>query len=109
MELLIEGQEYRLEYYPDKDESIVVKFIGRDHLGNVTSGTTNEQVVNMLIDRLYVLQKRKFSIENSICIKLLKMVKSQLKSRKIKVYEQREHFKGKDFRFGENQATDEDY
>lgn len=62
--------------------------------GNYVPGTTNEEVIEMLIDRFYQLNKKSFSTENQLIIMLLKLVRQQLSKRlsrkidNVKRYEQ---------------------
>jgi len=49
--------------------------------GKYISGTTNEEVVEMLIDRFYELNKKRFSTENQVVILLLKAIRQQLGKR----------------------------
>ena len=49
--------------------------------GKYVSGTTNEEVVDMLIDRFYQLNKKRFSTENQVVILLLKCIRQQLGKR----------------------------
>lgn len=49
--------------------------------GKYVSGTTNEEVIEMLIDRFYELNKKRFSSENQVVILLLKAIRQQLGKR----------------------------
>ncbi|NCC41844.1 MAG: hypothetical protein EOM21_21015 [Gammaproteobacteria bacterium] len=44
-------------------------------------GTTNEEVVNMLIERFYTLQKKNYSTENAAILIMLKNVRRLLATR----------------------------
>lgn len=62
--------------------------------GEYMPGTTNEEVIEMMIDRFYELNKKSFSSENQVVILLLKMIRQQLSKRlsrkieNVKRYEQ---------------------
>lgn len=49
--------------------------------GEYVSGTTNEEVINALVDRFYFLQKKNPSNENTIIIDNLKNVRRLMKQR----------------------------
>ncbi len=62
--------------------------------GQYVPGTTNEEVIEMMIDRFYELNKKSFSSENQVVILLLKIIRQQLSKRlsrkieNVKNYEQ---------------------
>ena len=62
--------------------------------GGYAPGTTNEEVIEMMIDRFYELNKKRFSSENQVVILLLKIIRQQLSKRlsrkieNVKRYEQ---------------------
>lgn len=64
--------------------------------GKYVPGTTNEEVIEMMIDRFYQLNKKSFSSENQVIILLLKIIRQQLSKRlsrkidNVKKYEQGE-------------------
>ncbi len=64
--------------------------------GKYIPGTTNEEVIEMMIDRFYQLNKKSFSSENQVVILLLKLIRQQLSKRlsrkidNVKKYEQSE-------------------
>jgi len=80
MEVVKPGIEYRLHNFKSETEYQEIRFTEKDG-GTYNPGTTNEEVVNMLIDRLYELQKKNFSVENQCCILLLKNVRTLFKKR----------------------------
>lgn len=80
MEVVKPGIEYRLHNFKSETEYQEIRFTVK-HGGTYNPGTTNEEVVNMLIDRLYELQKKNFSVENQCCILLLKNVRTLFKKR----------------------------
>jgi len=64
--------------------------------GQYVAGTTNEEVIEIMIDRFYQINKKSFSTENKVVILLLKVVRQQLSKRlsrkidNVKRYEQGE-------------------
>lgn len=80
MDVVKPGIEYRLHNFKSDTEYQTVRFTEKQGSA-YNSGTTNEEVVSMLIDRLYELQKKNFSVENQCCILLLKNVRNLFKKR----------------------------
>jgi len=80
MEVVKPGIEYRLHNFKSETDSQSIRFTEKEG-GVYIPGTTNEEVVDMLIDRLYELQKKNFSVENQCCILLLKNVRTLFKKR----------------------------
>lgn len=80
MEIVKPGIEYRLHNFKSDTEYQTVRFTEKVNTGFIP-GTTNEEVVSMLIDRLYALQAKNFSVENQCCIILLKQVRTLFKKR----------------------------
>ena len=80
MEIVKPGIEYRLHNFKSETEYQTVRFTEKTPTG-FNPGTTNEEVVSMLIDRLYALQNKNFSVENQCCIIFLKQVRVLLKKR----------------------------
>lgn len=80
MEIVKPGIEYRLHNFKSETEYQTVRFTEKTPTG-FNPGTTNEEVVSMLIDRLYSLQAKNFSVENQCCIILLKQVRVLFKKR----------------------------
>lgn len=80
MEIVKPGIEYRLHNFKSETEYQTVRFTEKTPTG-FHPGTTNEEVVSMLIDRLYELQKKNFSVENQCCIIMLKNVRTLFKKR----------------------------
>lgn len=71
----IEGHKYELESFEGKRPPQVIQFIqktpghvGADQLATVTDGTTNEEVLRMLICRMRFLQDKVPCRENAIVI-----------------------------------------
>ena len=61
MKVLTEGHKYSLQNFESKEETQTIQFIEKkqvvkDILVTVNDGTTNEEVIEMLIDRLNYLQ-----------------------------------------------------
>ena len=85
MEEIRKGIEYKLHNF-NSEEGQTVVFVEKIDDGFLP-GTTNEEVINMMVDRFYALQERKFSVENQCIIIFLKNIRSLLAkrlSRKIK-------------------------
>lgn len=81
-----EGIVYRLHDF--KSETFqTVKFTEKNSDGTFNPGTTNEEVIQMLIDRFYFLQKNNWSAENATVIILLKNVRALLAKRLSKKIE----------------------
>ena len=49
--------------------------------GEYVPGTTNEEVVDMLIDRFEHLSRRSWSVENELVLSLLHVIKNTLRRR----------------------------
>lgn len=86
VKILLSGQQYELRTKIN-NEPVLVQFIGRDELGNLVDGITNEEVVNMMIERFYELDKRNACAENKVVIMLLKNIRSVLRKREIRKFE----------------------
>jgi len=83
MEVIKEGVRFRLSNFDKKSYQEIV-FTHKLPNGEYVEGTTNEEVVSMLIERFYGLQKDQFSCENKVVIELLKTVKRVLNKRLTK-------------------------
>jgi len=98
MEEVIPGIEYTLKNFNTETHQ-TVRFVSKDSSGFV-DGTTNEEVVNMLIDRYYNLQKKAFSVENQVVIEHLKGARRAMAKRltkkvhRLKAKGKHEHFSG---------------
>jgi hypothetical protein len=75
MNILIEGHRYMLQNFEDKTGGQELQFIqkvpthpGSTDLQTVSDGTTNEEVLAMLIDRLSYLQAKFPCRENALVI-----------------------------------------
>lgn len=55
-----------------------VKFTEKLPDGTFLDGTTNEEVINMLIERFYSLQKKNYSSENATILIMLKNIRRLL-------------------------------
>ena len=80
MEIVKPGVEYRLHNFKSETDYQTIRFTEKTG-SEYQAGTTNEEVVSMLIDRLYSLQAKNFSVENQCCIILLKQVRTLFKKR----------------------------
>ncbi|HAY89564.1 MAG TPA: hypothetical protein DCY51_09000 [Bacteroidetes bacterium] len=76
-----EGFVYRLYDFKSEEHYQTIKFTEKTPDGKFNPGTTNEEVVQMLIDRFYYLQKNNWSAENATVIILLKNVRQLLAKR----------------------------
>lgn len=76
-----EGFVYRLYDFKSEEHYQTVRFTEKTADGKFNPGTTNEEVVQMLIDRFYYLQKNNWSAENATVIILLKNVRQLLAKR----------------------------
>lgn len=92
MDIIDSGYVFRLQSfkggYPQE-----VRFTQKLITGEFIDGTTNEEVVDMLIARMYALQVKNPSPENQCVIIMLKSIKELLSkrlSKKIKKNEERE-------------------
>lgn len=74
------GRIYDLRNFKsDKTQRIV--FTHRLETGEYVEGTTNEEVLDMLLNRLYELQSSGFDAKNQVAIDNLKNAKAALKKR----------------------------
>lgn len=89
MQIVKPGIVYRLFNFGSTTEFQEIRFTEKQNSGYI-QGTTNEEVVNMLIDRFYELQKRKFSVENQCIIILLRDIRELMKKRLEKKIEKSE-------------------
>ena len=76
-----EGFVFRLYDFKSEEHYQTVKFTEKNEDGTFNPGTTNEEVVQRLIDRFYYLQKNNWSAENATVIILLKNVRQLLAKR----------------------------
>lgn len=85
MKEIEKGTKYELRCYSDdftRDiNPIVVGFVHNND-GEVIPGTTNEEVINMLIERFYALQLKAPAVDNMIVIHLLKSIRQLLAKRR---------------------------
>ncbi|CAA0215244.1 hypothetical protein [Tenacibaculum maritimum] len=74
MKVLTEGHKYQLKNYENPNETQVIQFIEKvptgenNELKTINDGTTNEEVLEMLIDRMEHLQNKFPCKENVIVI-----------------------------------------
>jgi hypothetical protein len=76
MKVLIEGHRYELGNFENKDQQgQIIQFIQKEPtegdptvLKTISDGTTNEEVIEMLIDRLKNLHAKFPSKENACCL-----------------------------------------
>ena len=82
MEVIKPGVSYKLKNFNDGGIQ-TLSFVEKVD-NEFKSGTTNEEIINMLIDRFYTLNSIRHSPNNKVCIKHLKSIKTQLEDRIIK-------------------------
>lgn len=80
MKIIKPGVEYQVTDFADNERFQTIKFTEK-LAGTFQEGTTNEEVINILIDRFYTLQKKNFSAENQCIILLLKNVRQLMAKR----------------------------
>jgi len=75
MKVLTPGHRYELAHFENKESAQALQFIhkepkeeGSTELKTVSDGTTNEEVLDVLIDRMQFLQKKFSCRENAIVI-----------------------------------------
>lgn len=73
VEVLIPGHRYKLDLFEDKSQSTEIQFIQKEcvnqetgELKTINDGVTNEQLLEVLIDRMNSLQARFPCRENAI-------------------------------------------
>jgi hypothetical protein len=80
MQVIKEGTEFQLSNF-NGDGSQTIKFTEKLPEGGYSNGTTNEEVISMMIERFYHLQKARYSPENQHAIFLLKDIRRLLHKR----------------------------
>lgn len=94
MKVIKEGVEFELSNF-NGDSTQLIKFTEKLLTGGYSNGTTNEEVIDMLIERFYHLQKAKYSAENQHIIFLLKEIRRLLRKRLArKVQNVKQHNEG---------------
>lgn len=83
MNQIKEGIEYELKNF-NTDKVQTVKFTEKIDEYTFSDGTTNEEVINMLIERFYYFQRKNFCVENQIIVTLLKDIRKLLAKRNDK-------------------------
>lgn len=69
MKVIKAGHQYELPHFGSPDHTQYISFIQKDVAGNlIEDGTTNEEVLSMLIDRMKTLQDKMPCRENAIVI-----------------------------------------
>jgi hypothetical protein len=91
MQIIKEGTEFKLMNF-NGEGSQTIKFTEKLPEGGYSNGTTNEEVISMLIERFYALQKTRYSPENQHVIFLLKDIRRMLFKRlQKKVFNVKQH------------------
>lgn len=73
MKVITEGHRYSLDLFESKEENQILQFIHKEpkennELVTLSDGTTNEEVLKVLIDRMNYLQSKFPCRENAIVI-----------------------------------------
>jgi hypothetical protein len=68
MEVIVPGHAYKAANFDDPSTSQTIQFIQKDENGLIADGTTNEELMAILIDRLKTLQAKFPCRENSCAI-----------------------------------------
>ena len=85
MKVLTPGHKYELDNHEEGGEKQVIQFIEKEQIGGefvtINNGTTNEEVLTMLMDRIESLDKKVESVENRHAFIHLEFALSYLKIR----------------------------
>lgn len=85
MKIYKRGSSYGLEGFIDKTKEQIVNFIEKErdgeHVFVVQDGTTNEELIKILVDRLEFLNDKRSCVENFLAITNLKQANFWLKER----------------------------
>ncbi len=86
MKVLVEAHTYELENFEEKDEKgQVLQFIQKEPVGDslvtISDGTTNEEVIEVLINRLQFLNSKFPCKENAVAITNLEQALMWLEKR----------------------------
>lgn len=86
MEIIKEGIIYKLNNFSNREDYQVISFVEKipsdgSSIERFQDGTTNEEVLYMLIDRLNYLNTKHYSIQNKIAKDALKTALNALKIR----------------------------
>lgn len=82
MDIIKPGVVYSLDNFKKETGQQQIRFTEKLSDGNFEPGTTNEEVIDMMIDRFHQLNMKRFSAENQCSIMLLKNVR-QLQARRL--------------------------
>jgi len=80
MKVIKEGTEFELANF-NGESTQFIRFTEKLAPSGYSNGTTNEEVIDMLIERFYHLQKTRYSAENQHIIYELKNIRRLLKKR----------------------------
>lgn len=82
MQVIIPGHKYTLNGKGKfSTTSQDLQFVSRDRSGELQPGVTNEEVLSVLLDRLFHQQGTRYSEETAEAISLIKQAKKLLTSR----------------------------
>lgn len=87
MVIIQEGTKFALENFGGRGEPQVIQFTSKDENGEFVLGTTNEEIVDMLIERMHYLNKKNYSSINQCIIILLKNIRQLMRKRLSKKVE----------------------
>ena len=96
MQVIKEGIKYELDDFKRENAPQVIQFTEKAKAGGYNPGTTNEEVIQMLVDRFYTLQRTNWSAENATIIILLKSVRQLLAKRLSRKIEKVKKYNGED-------------
>ena len=81
MKVLHAPTTYLLEDHHKTGYGVEVVFVHRNAKGELVQGITNEEVVEMLLQRFYEFQKKSYSSEGDVILKQLQIIKKLLNMR----------------------------
>lgn len=93
MQVIKEGTIFRLLDYGSEEKGQIIAFTEKAPGGTFFPGTTNEEVISMLIERFYTLNRKQPAIDNAIILHQLKGIRqllAQRVSKKIENQQKRE-------------------
>lgn len=80
MKVVKECVEYELKNF-ESGKTQTVRFTEKLEDGTFIDGTTNEEVIDMLIERFFSLQRKNYYVENQIILSYLKNIRKELSKR----------------------------
>lgn len=92
MKIIKPGAVFELANYNSNTTQCIEFTAAREGGDGYTDGTTNEEVINMMIERFYTLDEKRHSPENKVIIILLKQIRGLLAKRLSKKINHVKHF-----------------